>query len=128
MKLEQRAQQFWPVLVFAAREQKLISYAMLSQMTGSPDVSDTEIALHSIFCYCKQHNLPALNVIVIDEVTGQPGTECRVDFRDVAAQQSSVFLYDWLNHPAPSDDMFQEALANDMEMEMANAGYVALSC
>jgi hypothetical protein len=34
MTSTERAQQFWSVLAFAAREQKVVSYEMLSQMTG----------------------------------------------------------------------------------------------
>jgi hypothetical protein len=30
----ERAQQIWSVLVFAAREQKVVSYEMIGQMTG----------------------------------------------------------------------------------------------
>jgi hypothetical protein len=120
MTLEQRAQQFWSVLVFAAREQKLISYSMLSQMTGFSETSGP--VLYYIYCYCKQHNLPPLNAIIIDLATGRPGDECPGDLRNLPAQQSRVFLYDWLNHPAPSDAMFKEAVAKE-EQE-----YVALPC
>jgi len=120
MTLEQRAQQFWSILVFAAREQKLISYPMLSQMTGCSETSDA--VLYYIHCYCKQNHLPLLNAIVIDPATGQPGDECPSDLRNLSAQQSRVFLYDWLGHPAPSDAMFKEAAAQE-EQE-----YVALPC
>lgn len=126
MTLEQRAQQFWSVLVFAAREQEVVSYSMLSQMTGFPEASGD--VLYYIYCYCKRHQLPSLNVIVIDPASGRPAHDCPGDSSDLSAQQLRVFLYDWLNHPAPSDEMFNEALAWEEELERANVEYVALPC
>lgn len=111
MTLEQRAQQFWSVLAFAAREQKVVSYAMLSQITGMPKQSGK--VLYHIYCYCKQNHLPNLNVIVINQPTGRPGDDCPGDLNDLAAQQCRVFIYDWFNHPAPSDEMFKEAVAKE---------------
>ena len=99
---------------------------MLSLITGFPESSVP--VLHCIYCYCKQHHLPPLNVIVIDSVTGRPADEFSRGIRDFSAQQSRVFLYDWLNYPAPSDEMFQEALEAEEELERADAEYVALPC
>jgi len=126
MTLEQRAQLFWSILVFAAREQKVVSYSMLSQMNGFPETSGP--VLYYIYCYCKQHHLPPLNAIVIDLATGRHGDDCPGDLSDWSGQQSRVFIYDWLSHPAPSDEMFKEALAKEEELERANAAYVALPC
>ena len=126
MTLEQRAQQFWSVLVFASKEQELVSYSLLSQITGFYEAPST--VLYYIFCYCKQNHLPPLNAIVIDPTTGRPGEDCPREVRDWSTQQSRVFLYHWFDYPAPTDEMFKEALAKQEEMEMANAGYLALSC
>jgi len=126
MSPEQRAQQFWSVLVFAAKEQKVVSYPMLAQMTGYYERSTP--VLYHIYCYCKQHHLPPLNAIAIDPVTGQPGDECPGVLRDLPAHQAQVFLHDWLNCPAPSDEMFKDALAREEELERAEAEYEALPC
>jgi len=127
MTLEQRAQQFWSVLVFAAREQTVLSDSMLSQMTGFRE--DPGMVLYYIYCYCKHNHLPPLNTIVIDPDTGRPGGRCPCDLRDVSAQQSRVFLYDWLNYPVPSEDMFRDALAQEEEeLERASAEYVTIPC
>lgn len=126
MTLEQRAQQFWSVLVFAAREQKVISYSMLAQITGFFD--DPGPVLYCIYCYCQQNDLPPLNALVVDAATGHPGDECPRDYREWSTQHSRIFVYDWLERPAPSEEMLQEALAKQEEVEMANAGYIALPC
>lgn len=126
MTLEQRAQQFWSVMAFAAGEQKVVSYSVLSQMTELPETAGS--VLHYIYCFCKQHHLPPLNLIVIDPVTGRPGDEWLRDVRDLSAQQSRVFLYDWLNFPVPTDEMFKEAIAKEEELEKADAECFEVPC
>lgn len=126
MTLEQRAQQFWSVLAFAAGEQKVVSCSVLSQMTEFPETAGS--VLHYIYWYCKQHQLPPLDVIAIDPATGRPGDEFLRDVRDLSAQQSRVFLYDWLNYPVPTDEMFHEAMAKEEELERADAEYFEVPC
>ena len=111
MTVEQRAQQFWSVLVLAAREQKVISYSMMSHMTGMPKQCGN--VLYYIYCYCKQHDLPLLNLLVINQATGRPGDDCPGDLTDLHGQQSRVFIYDWFSHSAPSDQLFKEAHAKE---------------
>jgi hypothetical protein len=118
MTLEQRTQQFWSVLVLAAREQKLISHSMLSWLTG---FSEPGIVLHCLSSYCRQHKLPPLDAIAIE-------SSARDEVRGLAAQQSSVFLYDWLKLPAPSEEMFREAMTRDEALERAEADYLDVPC
>lgn len=126
MTLEQRAQQFWSVLVFAASEQKFVSDTVLAQITGFSKFDGN--VLYYIHCYCKQKHLPPLNVIVLDRATGHPDADCPSE-ADLSGQQSRVFLYDWLNHPAPSEGMFKEAMLLEEEaLERANAEYVCIPC
>ena len=126
MTLEQRAQQFWSVLIFAAREQRVISYSMLAQITGCPEPPET--VLYFIHCYCRQQQLPPLNVIVVDPATGRPGEEIPRDLRDLSAQQSRVFVYDWLEQPVPSEEIFKDVMETEAELERVNAEYVGLPC
>jgi hypothetical protein len=108
MTYPQRAQQFWSVLVFAAREQKIVSYNMLSKMTGMAKVSGP--VLYYIYCYCKQEGLPFLNYLVVNQPTGRPGDECPGNLSDLHAEQSRVFVYDWLSlDEVPTDRDFVKA-------------------
>jgi hypothetical protein len=125
MTLEQRAQQFWSLLAFAAGEQRVVSCSTLSQLTGFPE---TGIVLQYIYWYCKQHQLPLLSVIAIDSATGRPADEFLREVRALAAQQSRVFLYNWLNHRAPTDEMFKEAMAKEEELERADAECFEVPC
>lgn len=126
MTVEQRAQQFWPVLTSAAKEQKIASYSMLSRMTEVPETAGS--ILYCIYCFCKQQHLPSLDLIVIDPATGRPSDELLHDVRDLPAQQARVFLYDWLNYPVPSEQMFKEAMEQQEELEGADAECFEVPC
>ena len=102
----ERTQQLWSVLVFAAREQKVVSYEMLSKMTGMAQECGRELG--HILYYCKRNNLPLLNLLAVSKDTGKPGEGCP-DLGDLPAQQARVFLYDWLGHGVPKIEEFQEA-------------------
>src|SRR5260370_1291726 len=85
MTSSERAQQFWSVLVFAAREQKVVSYEMLSQMTGMANECGRELGY--IFYYCRRHKLPLLNLLAVSKDTGRPGEGCPAELVDLPAQQ-----------------------------------------
>jgi alkylated DNA nucleotide flippase Atl1 len=101
MTTYQRALQFWSVLVFAAREQKVISYEMLSQMTGMANEQGRELG--HILHYCEQQKLPLLNLLAVRKDTGRPDKDCGADLTDLPAQQARVFVYDWLKHGVPEN-------------------------
>ncbi len=112
----QRAAQLWPVLVFAARHQKILSYTTAMHLTGLATPAIGPIGLGSIFWYCKDHKLPWLTVLVVREETGLPGEgfmgEAKKEFGDppnIFQLQSRVFAYDWFKHPAPTPDDFKSA-------------------
>ena len=107
MTATQRAQQFWSVLAFAAREQKVVSYEMLAEMTGMANTSGRELGY--VFYYCKRNKLPLLNLLAISKDTGRPGEGCPADLSDLPAQQARVFVYDWLKHGVPSIKALEEA-------------------
>src|SRR5690349_20522113 len=97
----QRAQQFWSVLAFAAREQKLVSYKMLWQLTGMAKVG-VGGPLGHISAYClRDRTKPQLNLIAVSEDGGKPEAEFLKDV-DLAIEQPRVFVYDWFSHGAPT--------------------------
>jgi len=104
----ERALQFWSVLVFAAREQKLVTYKMLEQMTGMVRQGAGDVLFY-VYCYCKRHKLPLLNYLAISQEKGVPGDTCPGNLDDLPAQQARVFVFDWLAHGAPSADDFEAA-------------------
>ena len=109
MDTYERAQQFWSVLAFAAREQKVVSYEMLHQLTGMAIESGRELG--HIFYYCQSHDLPLLNLLAVSKGSGKPGHGCPANLADLPSQQARVFVYDWLKHGAPTPDDFRKATA-----------------
>jgi len=111
MDTYERAQQYWSVLAFAAREQKVVSYEMLSQLTGMAKEAGRELG--HIYYYCENHKpkLPLLNLLAVSKTNGKPGDGCPADLSELPAQQARVFVYDWLEHGAPSAEDFKRARA-----------------
>ncbi len=107
MTTYERTQQIWSVLVLAAREQKVLSYEMLGDMTGMANEMGRELG--NIYYYCVRNKLPLLNLLAINKETGRPGEGCPADLSDLPAQQNRVFVYDWLKHGVPKTEDFEEA-------------------
>jgi hypothetical protein len=109
MDTYERAQQFWSVLAFAAREQKVVSYEMMQHLTGMAIESGRELG--HIYYYCRNRKLPLLNLLAISKKTGKPGDGCPANLSELPVQQARVFSYDWLKHGAPSAEDFKRARA-----------------
>lgn len=103
----ERAQQFWSVLVFAAKEQKVLSYEMIGQMTGMAQIGAGQ-PLGYIYYYCKHHKLPLLNTLAISKETGRPTPDILKDV-DLPGEQARVFVYNWLSHGVPSTQSLEDA-------------------
>jgi hypothetical protein len=109
MNTYQRAQQFWSVLAFAAREQKVVSYEMLHQMTGMATECGRELG--HIYFYCVKYDLPLLNLLAVSKGHGIPGDGCPANLSELPAKQARVFVFDWLKHGAPSAEDFERVRA-----------------
>ncbi len=108
----ERSAQFWSVLVFAARQQKLLSYDMLEKMTGIPRFAQSR-PLGNIYFYCKQEGLPHLTSIVLEQKTGWPAADEFKKGMDLPAEHRRVFIFDWLKDGSPKADDFQRARDNE---------------
>jgi hypothetical protein len=111
MKTEERAVQLWSVLVLAARNQQLLSYGTVEQITGIAQPGIGKM-LSPIQRYCKNNRLPRLTSIVITETTGLPGEKFTEDSGpgDIFADQAKVFVYDWFTRKAPTSEDFKVAM------------------
>ena len=113
MSINERALQLWSILVLAAHNQQILSYATLGKLTGlSKQGVGTFLA--PIQHYCKNHDLPPLTILAISEVSGLPSkgfTEAKNDDgltvgERVFCEQSRVFVYDWLKLKTPKPNDF----------------------
>ena len=103
----QRSMQVWSILVFAASQQRLVSYELVAKLIGVPTPAIGRF-LFPILHYCDQNNLPPLTSIVISHVTGKPGAGFPGNL-DVFESQSCTFVYDWLSQQAPNAEAFEAA-------------------
>lgn len=105
----ERAAQLWSVLALAARNQEILSYRLVEQLTGVPRVGVGK-PLSPIQSYCKQEKLPPLTSIVVLEETGLPGVGFTgADLKDIVGAQARVFVFDWLGHGAPTVKELEDA-------------------
>lgn len=84
--------QLWSVLVLAARNQQLVGYAMLAELTNLPNQMGN--FLKPVAEYCVRQNLPQITSIVLSQETGAPGAY--YPGTDSARDQAKSFVYDWL--------------------------------
>jgi hypothetical protein len=69
VKNQQRAAQLWPILVLAAHNQLILSYATIGRLIGVPARGLANI-LGAIEAYCKREKLPHLTAIVVNQRDG----------------------------------------------------------
>lgn len=100
MDKHQRAHQLWSVLAFAARNRQILTYAFIGKLVGLPAAAIGR-SLYPIQYFCKQHELPPLTVLVVNQATGLPGEGLRVDDFDFALTLQEVFNFEWLTYKAP---------------------------
>jgi len=106
MKNEQRAAQFWSVLVLAARFQKILSYKTMQQVTGIHRRGQAN-TLDLIQNYCIAKKLPPLTSIVVAEDTGLPSTGYKATATptETFAAQNRTFTFDWLRCEVPTSEV-----------------------
>jgi hypothetical protein len=94
-----------------ARQGKRITYGDLGKAMypTSPRISGGVLAgmLGSILHWTRQHDLPILTSLVIDEATGLPGEGCGIASSDVPVEWQRVFAYDWHAIEPPTEDELQ---------------------
>ena len=90
------------MLVLAARNQQLLSYARVASFTGiaKEGLTDTLGLIHS---YCRKNNYPLLNCQVVSRATGLPAEDFpeKMDRVAMKVEQAKVFDYDWARREKP---------------------------
>lgn len=107
MTKQDRAAQFWAVLVFAAKNQKIVSYDTMERLTGIPRQAVGQF-LGPIQEYCKQNKLPPLTSLVVNEKDGLP-SEGFTEATDIFGAQARVFVFDWMSRKAPAPEDFKSS-------------------
>jgi hypothetical protein len=102
-----RSAQMWPLLVWSAHHQKILSYSIVEKLTGIPRMAVGEF-LGPVYAYCEQQGYPPLTSLVVSKTTGEWVTEFEETAKLFAAH-SRVFVFDWLAQDTPSSDDFKAA-------------------
>ena len=114
-----RAQQVWLVLVSivmtSERQPKkptTITYGELAVRMGYPDKRAGHTLARQLGIvgeYCKFNDLPALNAIVVNELTRAPGTDVVLrDGSTVAREQADIMRQDWYALRIPTTGTFRK--------------------
>jgi len=123
MTHEQLAAQVWQVLVLAARNQQILSYAALEEVTGVPGRGLAPI-LSKVEHYCKDKGFPHLTAVVVSQASGFPGhlfpgyAEAEKDLElvrepglhglRIIQEQARTFVFEWTEHLPPSEHDFAD--------------------
>jgi hypothetical protein len=107
MRREERAQQLWSLLAWAAINRQILSYGIVAKLTGVPPPSLGDF-LRPIQQFCTENDLPALTSIVVQGETGIPG-EGFIAAEHVPAAQAEVFQHAWLETAAPSAEQLMDS-------------------
>jgi len=97
---EERAQQLWSILVFAARWRQILTYELVGKACGLPPPSLGDF-LRPIQQLCTERAIPPLTSIVVNKSDGLPG-DGFIAAKDIPRAQLSVFEHDWFGEDAPS--------------------------
>jgi hypothetical protein len=108
MTVGERAAQIWSVLALAARNRQVLTYDLLSKLTGVARVGLGQ-CLEPIQSYCLIHEVKPLIVLVVSEKTGLPGVGF-VAAQDVPRAQQDAFRVDWVARGCPKPEEFEEAV------------------
>lgn len=105
MKLEERAQQVWQVLIGAAHHRQTLTYKMLSDAIGMGGARFLGRPLDLVQAYCQQAGLPPLTAIVVGQRSGKP-SEGFTAVEDVDAEREGVFACAWYRQVPPQASDF----------------------
>jgi len=105
MNNNQRAQQIWSILVFAAKNRQTLTYDMVSKSTGllRPAIGGALLPIQRL---CQARELPKLTALVVQDKTGMPGEGLPLEPGEFPCELQRVYSHDWLVITAPSENDF----------------------
>lgn len=102
-----RAQQLWQILIAAATERRIVTYAILSNLIGIKIPVALADPLYYIKYWCEANGLPPLTVLVVNKETGKPGSGMSLEDFDKAREE--VFNYAWYRLVPPTAEELKAA-------------------
>ncbi len=110
MNQPEQAVLIWPVLAFAARMQRVVTYAEIEGFTGIA-AQGQHTALGLIHAYCDRNHCPLLNSIVVSADTGFPGEGFPKKMTPIEflVERARVFAFGWSGEKKPRSEDFEVA-------------------
>ena len=96
-----RALQVWQILISKATNRQTLTYIQLAHLLGFQGAGILAPILGHVMRYCKQHQLPPLTVLVVNQKSGLPGTGLTTP-EDLHAEREQVFNFNWFKVYPPS--------------------------
>ena len=106
MTQKERAVQIWPLLVWVAKSQQLITYGDIAKMTGMLAVGVGPQPLKVIKNYCERKDYPPLTAVVVNDKTGVPGHGLGLSPEASCKALRKVFKYPYIKKGAPNKEDF----------------------
>lgn len=103
-----RALQIWLVLLGKAHLRQTMTYTELRDVVKFGSPVGLGHVLEPILCYCLQHDLPPLSVLVVNRETGVPGMGFDAS-GDWHKAREEVYRFDWYGMVPPSPEDFEQA-------------------
>ena len=105
MTHKERAVQIWPLLVWVAKSQQLITYGDIAKMAGMLPVAVSH-PLGFIKEYCEKKGYPPLTAVVVNSETGVPGVGLGLSPEKSCKALRRVFKYSYIKKGAPDKKDF----------------------
>ncbi|MEP7357660.1 MAG: hypothetical protein ABI847_10505 [Anaerolineales bacterium] len=100
-----RAVQAWHILIAKAHHRQTLTLGAMAQLLHLPDPGAVVFILGHIMLLCREHQLPPLTLLVINEKTGLGMTVGR-GTADPNLDREAVYNYDWYAYwPPTSEDL-----------------------
>jgi hypothetical protein len=96
------------VLIGCAERRENLTYGQLCERINVPDRRQIGRILGHIAYWCHDNGLPNLNVLAVNQDTGEPSDGYPGD-QDFAAQREQVFATDWSAILPPTPDELKQA-------------------
>ncbi|HEY8536810.1 MAG TPA: hypothetical protein VIL25_10175 [Vicinamibacterales bacterium] len=85
-----------------------MTYTELRDVVGFGTPVGMGYFLEPILCYCRQHDLPPLSVLVVNQETGMPGMGFAAS-GDWHKAREDVYRFNWYGIVPPSPEDFEQA-------------------
>jgi hypothetical protein len=94
MKRSERAMQVWQILIAAAHSRQSVTYGQIAEYLEFKGAGVLSQTLDKIMRYCRSKGLPPLTCIVVNHITGIPGSGLST-VHNLPRDREAVYRKNW---------------------------------